>query len=80
MSSVALFGIDLKRPPLHVLDNQKLTADGSVRFVRKPYTREKQFVLPSVGSVAGNFACPMDGQLHLLRRGLRARRATKSPR
>jgi hypothetical protein len=61
VSSVALFGIDLKRPPLHVLDNQKLTAAGSVQLVRKPYTREKQFVLPSVGSVAGNFTCPMTG-------------------
>jgi hypothetical protein len=61
VSSVALYGVDLKRPPVHVLDNLTLTALGSARLVRKPYTRDKLVELPSVGSVAGNFTCPMTG-------------------
>ena len=62
VSSVALFGIDLNRPPLHELDNGKLAIKGSARLVRKPYTRKKQFVLPSFGSVEGKFACPLTGE------------------
>ncbi len=62
VSSVALFGIDLNRPPLHELDNGKLAIKGSARLVRKPYTRKKQFVLPSFGSVEGKFACPLRGE------------------
>jgi hypothetical protein len=62
VSAVALFGFDLKRPPARELDSAKLAVKGSARLVRRPYTRRKQFVLPSLGSVEGKFTCPMAGE------------------
>jgi hypothetical protein len=62
VSSVALFGFDMKRPPARELDLGKLAAKGSARLVRRPYTRHKQFLLDSIGSVDGKFNCPIAGE------------------
>ena len=61
ISSVALFGFDLKRPPVRELDNGKLAVSGAGRLVRRPYTRHKEVVLSSADSVEGKFACAMTG-------------------
>jgi hypothetical protein len=61
ISSVALFGVDLKNPPVNRLDNRKLAIRGSTQLVRKRYAREKHFLLPSVGAVDGTFRCPITG-------------------
>jgi mono/diheme cytochrome c family protein len=62
VTSVALFGVDLSRPPVEQLDNRKLIATDSAHLVRKPYSRERRFVLPSLGSVAGEFNCSLKGE------------------
>src|SRR6202451_4224821 len=62
VASVALYGIDLKRPPVRELDNARLTANGSAKLVRKPYSRHKRFVLSSAGSIEGKFNCPLAGE------------------
>jgi mono/diheme cytochrome c family protein len=61
ISSVALYGVDLKNPPLNRLDNRKMTLEGATQLTRKKYAREKHFLLPSVGAVDGTFRCPMTG-------------------
>jgi hypothetical protein len=62
ISSVALFGIDLKNPPINRLDVGKMSPEGSAQLVRKKYAREKRIWLPSVGSVRGSFNCPTSGE------------------
>jgi hypothetical protein len=62
VSSVALYGFDLKHPPLHQLDNGKLMAKGTARLFRRPYARRKQFSLASFGSVDGTFTAPLAGE------------------
>ena len=65
ISSVALFGFDLKRPPVREFDNDKLAVRGSARLVRRPYTRHKQFLLPSFGLGRREVRLPPDGGLRL---------------
>src|SRR5580704_14552438 len=45
LSSVALFGFDMKRPPAREVDLGKIAGKGSARLIRRPYTRHKQFLL-----------------------------------
>ncbi|HEX4070648.1 MAG TPA: DUF1587 domain-containing protein, partial [Planctomycetaceae bacterium] len=61
ITSTALYGFDLKHPPLHEFDNTKLSAKGMARFFRRPYARRKQFSLPSFGSVDGKIVAPLAG-------------------
>jgi hypothetical protein len=62
VSSVALFGVDLKNPPINRLDVRKMSASGSAQLARKKYVREKHVWLPSAGAVSGSFRCPMTGE------------------
>jgi hypothetical protein len=78
VSSVALFGVDVKNPPLNRLDNRKLAIRGSTQLVRKRYAREKHFLLPSVGAVDGTFRCPLTGD-YVLRVVAMARQAGREP-
>lgn len=61
VSSVALFGFDIKRPPAREINLAKLARKGSARLVRRPYTRRKQFLLDSLGWVDGKFNVPLSG-------------------
>ncbi len=62
VSSVALFGFDMKRPPAREVDLGKIAGKGSARLIRRPYTRHKQFLLDSFGGVEGKFTCPLTGE------------------
>jgi hypothetical protein len=62
ISSLALFGFDMKRPPARELDLNKFAAKGAARLVRRPYTRHKQILLDGLGSVDGKFDCPLSGE------------------
>jgi mono/diheme cytochrome c family protein len=74
LSSVALFGVDLKKPPINRLENRKMTLLGTAQLARKKFAREKHFLLPSVGGVSGTFRCAMTGD-YVLRLLASARQA-----
>jgi mono/diheme cytochrome c family protein len=80
VSSLALFGVDLKNPPLNRLDVRKMSASGSAQLARRKYVREKHFWLPSAGAASGTFRCPMSGE-YVLRIIAAARQAgNETPR
>ncbi len=62
VSAVALFGVDLKNPPINRLDIRKMTASGSAQLARKKYARERHFWLPAAGTASGAFRCPNSGE------------------
>ena len=62
VSSVALFGVDLKAPPIDRIEIRKLATQGSAQLDRKKYARDKYVWLPSAGSVNGTFRCRMQGE------------------
>ena len=80
ISSVALFGVDIKNPPINRLDVRKMSASGSAQLARRKYAREKHFWLPSAGAVSGTFRCPMAGEyvLRIIAAGRQA--GTERPR
>ncbi len=62
VSSVTLFGVDLKAPPIDRIEIRKLATQGSAQLDRKKYARDKYVWLPSAGSVNGTFRCRMQGE------------------
>ncbi len=62
VSSVTLFGVDLKAPPIDRIEIRKLSTQGSAQLDRKKYARDKYVWLPSAGSVNGTFRCRMQGE------------------
>jgi mono/diheme cytochrome c family protein len=74
VSSVALFGVDLKTPPVERLDVRKMSTRGSAQLARKRYARDRYVWLPSAGAVSGTLHCPMSGE-YLLRIAASARQA-----
>jgi len=62
VSSVALFGVDLKAPPIDRIEIRKLATQGSALLDRKKYARDKYVWLPSAGSVNGTFRSRMQGE------------------
>ncbi|HEV3300552.1 MAG TPA: DUF1592 domain-containing protein, partial [Planctomycetaceae bacterium] len=80
ISSVALFGVDIKNPPINRLDVRKMSTSGSAQLARRKYVREKHFWLPSSGAANGTFRCPMAGE-YVLRIVASGRQAgTERPR
>jgi hypothetical protein len=80
VASVALFGVDLKNPPIDRLDVRKMATSGSAQLARKKYARERHVWLPAAGTVSGTFRCPMSGEyvLRVLAAGRQA--GTEPPR
>ncbi|HXY34440.1 MAG TPA: DUF1587 domain-containing protein, partial [Planctomycetaceae bacterium] len=62
VSSVALFGVDLKKPPIARLDVRKMSLAGAAQLARKRFARERYVWLPTVGAVSGTFQCPKSGE------------------